>query len=242
MSLGHLGLRAASLPWVVRVVERVARRGAVSQGDPSRPAIALTFDDGPHAVWTPPILDRLEEAGARATFFVAGRNVERHPDLVREARRRGHEIGIHLYSHDRRTVYDTSRFVDELTRCQGQLESLLGERARFLRFPYGNAGPQEPASVLRTHGVQAVHWTFSSLDSRAEHAQDIVDRVDAGLRPGAIVLFHDALADEGPSLPPPYRADRDVTLAALPEVLARARARGLAPVTLTALLDPGAPP
>src|SRR5205085_1371649 len=116
----------------VRLVEQVARRGAVSQGDERRPVVALTFDDGPHPVFTPRVLDRLDEANASATFFVVGRNVEKYPSIVREARRRGHDVGIHLYSHDRRTVYDPGRFDSEITRCQSQVESILGEPARFL--------------------------------------------------------------------------------------------------------------
>ena len=86
--------------------------------------------------------------------------------------------------------------------------------------------------------MRAVHWTFSSHDGTARNPQEIVARVAAGLRPGAIVLFHDALADEGPSLAAPYRAERDVTVAALPQVLAGARAVGLSAVTLTTLLAP----
>jgi peptidoglycan/xylan/chitin deacetylase (PgdA/CDA1 family) len=235
VGLRHLGLRAASLPWVVALVERVARAGATSQGH-LEGAVGLTFDDGPHPAWTPPILDRLEQGGALATFFVVGRNVERHPDIVRETRRRGHEIGIHLYSHDRGTVCDPRAFDEELRRCQGQLESLLGESPRFLRFPYGNRGPQRPDAVLRRYGVRTVHWTYSSNDSHAASVEEVVGRVDAGLRSGAILLFHDALADEGPALRPPYRAERDVTLASLPPVLDRIRVRGLRAVTLTELL------
>jgi peptidoglycan/xylan/chitin deacetylase (PgdA/CDA1 family) len=234
VGLRHLGLRVASQPWVVALVERAARAGAASQGH-AESAVALTFDDGPHAVWTPSILDRLEQGGARATFFVVGRNVERHPEIVRDAHRRGHEIGIHLYSHDRGTVYDPLRFDEELRRCQGQLESLIGEPPRFLRFPYGNRGPQKPAAILRRYGLRAVHWTFSSHDSHAASPEEVVQRVEAGVRGGAILLFHDALADEGPLLRLPYRADRDVTVAALPLVLKGLQRRGLRAVTLTEL-------
>lgn len=236
MALSHVALRIASQPRVVRFVERVARGGAVSQGDERRPVMAFTFDDGPHPEFTPRLLDRLDELGAPATFFVVGRNVERYPSIVREARERGHDIGIHLYSHERRTAYDHVRFDIEVRRCQAQLESVLGEPARFLRFPYGDRGHQDPDRVLRNYGLRCVHWTFSSLDSTARTPERIVGRVDAGLRAGAIVLFHDALADEGGTLGWKYRPERDATIAALPEVLSRARARGLSPVTLGNLL------
>ncbi|HEX7669823.1 MAG TPA: polysaccharide deacetylase family protein, partial [Polyangiaceae bacterium] len=142
-----------------------------------------------------------------------------------------------------RAVYDPDRFDSEVRRCQGQLESILGEPARFLRFPYGNRGHQDPGRIFRHYGLRCVHWTFSSLDSTARTPDRIVNRVETGLRAGAIVLFHDALADEGASLGRRYRSDRDATIAALPEVISRVRARGLRPVTMgnLPLRNPGPP-
>jgi peptidoglycan-N-acetylglucosamine deacetylase len=231
----NLGLRVATRPSVVALVERFARRSAVSQGKLDRAAVSLTFDDGPHQVWTPRILDALDQASAKATFFVVGKCAARHPELVVEARRRGHEIGTHLYSHDRRTAFDDRLFDDELRRSKGELESLLGETIRWLRFPYGERGRQHPAEVKSKYGLETVHWTYSSHDGKLADPADVVARVRAGIRSGAIVLLHDALVDEA-ELPAPYVAARDVTVAALPEVGALLRQRGLSAVTLSELM------
>lgn len=235
MSLDHALMRELTRPKLVSWLARHVRDGALSQGPGVRPEVALTFDDGPHARYTPELLDALDRAGARATFFVVGSRVESHREIVRETRRRGHEIGTHLYSHARETVFDSKLFHDELSRCQRTLEDLLGEPLVWLRFPYGERGRQRCAEIEARYGVRAAYWTFSSLDSRASEPEVVSARVAAGLRPGAIVLLHDALADAD-RIKPPYVADRTATLLALPRIGAELRARNLAAVTLSDLV------
>ena len=193
----QLPMRLATRRGIVNLVERFVRRSATSQGPRERLEVALTFDDGPHPEWTPKVLDALDRTQAKATFFVLGRNVAAHPDLVVETRRRGHEIGTHLFSHRRDTVLDDACFEDEVRKSRELLESLLGEPLKWLRFPYGAPGIQRPRAIRDKFGLEAVHWSFSSHDGRIEDSTAIVKRVGAGLRPGAIVLLHDALADEG---------------------------------------------
>jgi peptidoglycan/xylan/chitin deacetylase (PgdA/CDA1 family) len=234
VALADFPLRISTRPAVVGIVERFLRKSAISQGPARCPDIALTFDDGPHPEWTPRVLDALEQMGAQATFFVVGRSASLHAAIVREARRRGHEIGTHLYSHDRRTVFDDRSFESELVRSKGELESLLGEPLRWLRFPYGERGRQNPRAILRDHGLAAVHWTYSAHDGKLHNPSAVVERFRAGLRPGAIVLLHDALADEK-TLPAPYVAAREVTIAALPGIGHALGDRGLRSVTLSRL-------
>jgi chitooligosaccharide deacetylase len=234
VALSDFAVRIATRRSIVSLVERFARWGALSQGARGRAEIALTFDDGPHPVWTPKVLDALDAASAKATFFVVGKCAARHPELVVETRRRGHEIGTHLYSHDRRTAYDDRLFDEEVRRSKAELESTLGEAIRWLRFPYGERGRQHAARVKSAHGLETAHWTYSSHDGKLARADDVVSRVRAGLRPGVILLLHDALVDEE-NLPPPYIAARDVTVAAIPRIGALLRERGLSAVTLSAL-------
>ena len=228
-------LRLTTQPRLVRWVSELARDGAVSQGPGERPEVALTFDDGPHPTFTPRVLDALDRVGAKATFFVVGTAVEAHPELVRETRARGHEIGTHLHSHARETVYDAARFDEELKRCKTTLDGLLGEPLRWLRFPYGERGNQRCRTVEERYGMRAAHWTYSSHDSRANSAEDVAARVALALRPGAILLLHDALADAD-SIQAPYVADRSATIAALPAIGSLLSERGLRAVTLSDLM------
>jgi chitooligosaccharide deacetylase len=237
VALSDLAVRIATRRAVVSLVERFARRSALSQGTRSRRAVAITFDDGPHPVWTPKILDALDAASIKATFFVVGKCAARHPDLVVEARRRGHEIGTHLYSHDRRTAFDDRLFDEEVRKSKAELESTLGETIRWLRFPYGERGRQHPTRIKSAYGLDTAHWTYSAHDGKLAIADDVVSRVRAGLRPGVILLMHDALVDEA-SVSPPYIAARDVTIAAIPGIAALLRERGLSAVTLSALVAP----
>ena len=196
MALSDLAVRIATRASVVALVERFARRSAVSQGARNGAAVALTFDDGPHPDWTPRLLDALDRTSAKATFFVVGKCAARHPDLVAETRRRGHEIGTHLYSHDRRTAFDNRLFDEEVKRSKSELESILGEKIRWLRFPYGERGRQHPKRVKSAHGLDTAHWTYSAHDGKLGDPADVVSRVRAGLRPGVILLLHDALVDK----------------------------------------------
>jgi peptidoglycan/xylan/chitin deacetylase (PgdA/CDA1 family) len=239
MAVENLAVRIGSVRPVVALAARWLRGAAISQGSGERREVALTFDDGPHPTWTPQILDQLDRGGAKATFFVVGRCAKEHPMVVREMRRRGHDVGTHLYSHDRRTVDSDEWFQRELLQSRAELESLLGEPIHWLRFPYGHRGRQDPRAIETAHGLRTVHWTFSSHDGRLRHPEEIIGRVEAGMRPGAIVLMHDRLADEDSGLPPAYVGPRDATILALPEILQRLRGRDLRAVTLTDLLREG---
>ncbi|HYQ00282.1 MAG TPA: polysaccharide deacetylase family protein [Polyangiaceae bacterium] len=230
----HLPLRVASRPLVVNFVERLLRGSALSHSGLTRPQVALTFDDGPHPAWTPRVLDALDQVGAKATFFVVGRNAAAHPQLVVETRRRGHEVGTHLFSHRRDTVTSDLSFEAEVVKSKALLEPLLGEPLKWLRFPYGERGKQRPRAVRAKFGLETVHWTFSSHDASTRQGADVVSRVSAGLRRGAIVLMHDALSDEA-ELRAPYVADRGATVAALPGIGALLAERGLSAVTLSEL-------
>ncbi len=227
-------LRLATGQIILKFVGRVFRGGAVVQGPSRASNVALTFDDGPDPRWTPGILDALDRAGARATFFVVGRQALRNPDLVCEIGRRGHEVGTHLFTHRRGVVSRDDLFRDELERSLRLLSDLTGHPVRLIRFPYGRRGRQR-VKRLGERGLRVVHWTFSSLDSRLARPEDIVRRVSTALRPGAILLLHDGIADAD-IIGPPYLPTRDVTVAATPAILKLLAERKLTAVTLSRLM------
>jgi peptidoglycan/xylan/chitin deacetylase (PgdA/CDA1 family) len=188
--------------------------------------VALTFDDGPDPRFTPFILDALSAARARATFFFSGEAIERHPELARRAAVE-HEIGTHLYSHDRSTSRSIDRFRAELDRAVEVHRRVLGKAPAALRFPFG-----DPGSIRRRHlralGVTAYHWTFSSEDASASTGEEIVGHVTPRLHSGAIVLLHDG---RGPNSTK-GTGSRQPTVDAVPLVLRAIERRGLRPVTL----------
>jgi peptidoglycan/xylan/chitin deacetylase (PgdA/CDA1 family) len=211
-------------------VHSFLRKGTITLG-PNTPKIGLTFDDGPDRRWTPKICKILAEYGARASFFMLGAQVEKDPEIAAAAAAAGHDICLHLYSHDRAVAKDERRFREELLRSVALIETLTGTTPRFLRFPFGYLGHQHPNRILDEFGIHTVHWSFSSLDSRS-NAEQIARRVRRFLIPGSILLFHDGV---GPFSK--YSQNRDATVEVMPTILEECRSQNLSPVPLSELLQ-----
>ena len=204
--------------------------GGVITGRGARARIlALTFDDGPSPTFTPPILDELRAAGVRATFFVLGRNVERHPELVRRMHAEGHEIASHGYDHALLTFASTGAARTQLARTERALASALGSdfRATLFRAPHGFRNPLV-GRAMRQHGYQVVGWTKGVWDTAKPGIDVIVSRSVRGFRPGAILLLHDEDGSGGGD-------DREQTVAAVPKIVDRAQAAGYGFVTVSEL-------
>ena len=166
---------------------------ALEKGKTGARAIALTFDDGPHPVTTREVLAILAEHGARATFFLLGHKVEAHPDVVKEIRDAGHELGIHGYDHDHLFSLRSSRYArSQIERTQRAIELACGVRPTLFRPPIGFASHLTFRGAERA-GVELVAWTVRSLDGIASaRAERVAERVIARLTDGAIVLLHDS--------------------------------------------------
>ena len=165
-----------------------------TEGPPGRREISLTFDDGPHPAWTREVLSTLERYGARATFFVIGKKAEAHPELMKEIVAAGHSLGIHSYTHDRflslRTVDEVKR---DLLRAQAVLERASGKRCVRFRPPVGHTSPMIARAVSEL-GLSVVAWTARTMDGLpwlSDPARRL-QRMVKGVRPGAVLLFHDA--------------------------------------------------
>lgn len=191
----------------------------VSRGPAGSRGVALTFDDGPDPDTTPRVLDALDEAGAKATFFVIGRKAERHPEIVREILARGHALGVHGFLHDRLFALRLPwRVRSDVERAVELLAEITGERPALYRAPVGHVSPAM-ARVVAQLGLVVVGWTVKSLDGwPASSAERVVRRVVPALRDGSIVLLHDA-AERGDFVP--------ASLEALPQILEVGRRRQL---------------
>jgi peptidoglycan/xylan/chitin deacetylase (PgdA/CDA1 family)/uncharacterized membrane protein YbhN (UPF0104 family) len=195
--------------------------------------VALTFDDGPGPD-TPAVLDALDRAGAKATFFVLGRAALERPELVREAARRGHLVALHGFSHRklhlarRRTVAEELDRGAEAVRCAGV------EPAPFFRAPHGFKGPVL-GRALRRRALTLVGWTRGVWDTERPGAAAIAERACDRMRAGEILLLHDGCGT--PGLDP----RRDQTAAAIPDIVRRWRDAGFEFVTVDRLETGAAP-
>lgn len=159
------------------------------------PTVALTFDDGP-SEWTEPLLDVLEERGARATFFVLGCNIAGRESTIRRAVDAGHEIGVHGWDHERMGDELPERLLRRrLRKTEVALMAAGAPKPMLWRPPWHHA-TAESARVVTELGYRQVGVTVDGRDvSTSEGA--IVRQVVAGLRDCAIVGLHDGIAANG---------------------------------------------
>ena len=170
------------------------------------PLVYLTFDDGPHPVNTPRILEVLAAHGVRGTFFVVGSMVERWPETARRIVEAGHSIQLHSWGHGNLTRFTHEEFIRDTTLTQSVLAEVVDRRSTCLRPPYGavNDTLEEWAEEA---GLKVVLWTVAGADWLDISGQAVARRVLDGVSPGAVVLLHDG---GGP---------RDRTVAALEIIL-----------------------
>jgi peptidoglycan/xylan/chitin deacetylase (PgdA/CDA1 family) len=203
----------------------ISRRGVSTLFVPDAPprapnAVALTFDDGPWPDSTAKVLQILGKARVKATFFLVGRQVKRHPELVMDEVGAGMAIGSHSFTHPQpfgALPGDAMR--REIDQGQAALAG-LGVRTRLFRPP-GGAIPPVVVSAARAKGLRTIVWTVDPVDwRRGTTADQIAERVLRGAKPGSIVLLHDG------------GGDRSATVAALPRIIKGLKQRRLAFTTL----------
>ncbi len=160
----------------------------------ARKEIAITFDDGPDPEITPRVLDCLDSAGVKASFFVVGERVLRYPHLVREIHRRGHSVENHTMVHSLRfSVYGSDRLFSELSAAQSIIAEACGSRPRYFRAPCGLRGPLLDR-VLARLDLRLVSWTRRGLDTVARTPEPVLARLAHRAGAGDILLLHDGIA------------------------------------------------
>lgn len=149
--------------------------------------IAITFDDGPDPVYTPQLLDGLKERGARASFFLMGKQAEAYPELVRRIQEEGHLIGNHTYSHIQLTKKNREAFKAELMKTNELLTGITGEEVLFVRPPYGCWDKSLETELT----MLPVLWNIDPLDWCSSNASAIVKKVTGKAKENAVILMHD---------------------------------------------------
>jgi peptidoglycan/xylan/chitin deacetylase (PgdA/CDA1 family) len=234
---GHRAVGAALLAGVLVVTAYVGAEtptvswfgGGATHGSTARREVALTFDDGPNVTATLPIMQILDDAQVKATFFEVGRAIDAAPDITRALYEHGQLLGNHSYHHDQWRWLDP--WYPELDRTQQAFVRTIGRCPGFFRPPHGERTPFL-AHVVRDHHLRMVLWNDSAHDWDEDDPRVIARRIVRKAGPGSIIVLHDGL-DGDPT------ADRTVLVRALPLILDGLREKDLRVVGLDRLL--GAP-
>ena len=154
-----------------------------------KPKIAITFDDGPSAVYTPRLLDGLKERGVKATFFLIGQNIEKEggSEIVKRMYEEGHLIGNHTYHHVEITKVSNDEAYQELMLTNEALENITGEEVQFMRPPFGLWQKELEKKIH----VLPVMWSIDPLDWATENVDEIVNKVVTEAQENDIILLHD---------------------------------------------------
>ena len=152
--------------------------------------IALTFDDGPNEN-TLIILNILKKHNAKATFFCIGKNIEKHPEILKQIVDEGHIVANHSYSHSHVfDFYRKNRVIKELEDTDALIEKITGKKSQFFRPPYGVTNPSIRRAVTVTkHKV--IGWNIRSMDGIIKNSKAIFNRILKRISPGSVVLLHD---------------------------------------------------
>src|SRR5216683_4020935 len=199
--------------------------------------IALSFDDGPDPEWTPKILDVLKEKSVPGVFFVIGNMANQRPDILKREYAEGHEIGNHTFTHpkfDDNITHTEIRW--QLNLTERLIESTLGAKSILFRPPYGIDHqpeyaeevaqlpyPQELGYLIVGQRIDPDDWRMTE-DKQQRPAQEIADDVVRQAKNGNIVLLHDG------------GGEREQTVAALPLIIDKLRAKGYQFVSVADLL------
>ncbi len=163
----------------------VANRNAGKQ-------IALTFDDGPCPLYTREILEILKENGAKATFFVIGKNAREHPDILLDVYKAGHEIGNHTYSHPEMRKLSPEKVGEEISKTQEIIKEITGTAPVLFRPPGGYLS-NAIVDKISSNGCRTVLWSWrqDTRDWSKPSVERVVNSVLSNLVDGDIILFHD---------------------------------------------------
>ncbi len=187
-------------------------------------AVALTFDDGPHPLYTKRILNILKKHKVHATFFVVGTFAKYYPTILRRIVKEGNELGNHTYSHLNSAKASQKLLRKEIEATDRLIEEASGHSGKWFRPP-GALIDGGALKVARSLNYQVVLWDVDSLDWQKPNPKKLAKRVLSLVKPGSIVLFHDG------------GGERDRTVAALPIVIKGLKKRSLKIVTISELVE-----
>jgi peptidoglycan/xylan/chitin deacetylase (PgdA/CDA1 family) len=206
-----------------KLIERIHWRALTDE-----PKIAITFDDGPHAISTPLILELLQRLNVPATFFLVGKHLEKHQGIAREMVDAGHEIGNHTFSHSLLYLSTKNRIRAEIRRTDTLLRNIDGSKPKFFRPPAGFFTKQV-LDIAEQLGYKTVVGDVYPRDPHLPGKEKIVDRVLQRTVAGSIIILHDGGNTQ--------RVDRSQTLEAISEIIPNLKDKGFEFLTLSDLFS-----
>lgn len=200
----------------------------ITQVNTEKKLMALTFDDGPYSPYTEKLLQVLQEKQVKATFFLVGENIRRHPELARQVKAGGHEIALHAGLHQDLLKVDSEGLQANIALGKTILKEELGVVPRFMRPPHGFKDWQV-MKAIKANNLQAMNWSIIPRDWTNPGVETIASRVIEKARPGAIVLLHDGDSPKG-------LAPRQQTVEATAIIIDKLRSQGYEFVTVSELV------
>lgn len=180
-------IMAAALCLLAGTKMSMAARGNTPQRFFEKPKVALTFDDGPNAKYTPKLLAGLKERGVSATFFLMGKNIGGNEKLVRQIQEEGHLIGNHTYNHVQLNRISEARAREEIEKTSNEIYEVTGEYPAYIRPPFGSWRRNLELSV----SMLPVFWDIDTLDWKSQNVKAVLRIVNAQVHDGSIILMHD---------------------------------------------------
>ncbi|MGI6451882.1 MAG: polysaccharide deacetylase family protein [Syntrophomonadaceae bacterium] len=162
--------------------------------------ICLTFDDGPHSLYTPRAVETLQRYNSQATWFILGQQAETRMDILTAISQGGNDIGVHSYDHVRLTGLSQPQIITRLQRTKALIQEATGQFWPYFRPPDGAYNDSVLQAAESVGFKWNVMWSVDPRDYEAS-APQIVSRVLAGLEPGAIIIMHEVTAPTNVALP-----------------------------------------
>ena len=190
------------------------------RGNSGRREVALTFDDGPHPVYTSKILSILQHYRIRATFFMVGFMMNKYPHWAKMTSQLGNEIGSHTYDHFRLTSLPDDEVVYQIKQSVDAIVEITGQRPRFLRPP-GGRYDQAVLRRIAEHKMAVGLWSYNSKDLDVTDPKKLYKNILDSVEPGSVILLHDG---------------SDATIAMLPTLIEELQSKGYSFVTMSEML------
>jgi len=153
--------------------------------------IAISFDDGPATKYTPQLLELLRAENIKAAFFCIGNRIAGNESILKQLQEEGHVIGNHSYSHHFWfDMFSSKKMLEDMRMMDAATKQVTGLQPRLFRPPYGVMNPNLKKAIIKGNYIP-VGWSVRSMDTVTKDETKLFEKIKAGIKPGAVFLFHD---------------------------------------------------